>query len=851
MDYVLLDMRSDMRISGIMVDFKNLLKQKRVVDPTNLVGLFNSLDRYASHVELRPTQDQALKQLTERRNERDLILKISTGSGKTAVGLLYLYSHMLETEEPVVYLCPTVQLVDQVLEEATKLGIPAFAYPGNETFPSSEAIAGNAIIVCTYAKLFNAKSTFDRSDVLLRPKAIVLDDAHAGVEEIRNKFTLTIINPIQVQELLSLFSESCRNLCAGTWENIITGYFDLSLEVPYWLWKPLVPEVIKKLSPYAEDESFLFVWPFIRDSLRWCRCIITARIVEIIPEIIPVHKCEAYSKANHRLFMSATLADDSILIKEIDTDIEAARNPIVPMKDSGLGERMVLAPSLIDKCLNRDYVMQLAASLSKKTNIVVLSPSKELGREWERVGAKLVPGDEVASAVRELKNPKAGFKFFVFAQRYDGVDLPDNACRVLIIDGLPSGESLIDKYDVSLSSTPGGMRNRIVYRIEQGMGRAVRSHVDYAVIILSGTSLANFIAKKEVLRNMNPDTQAQLKLAMDLASIAKDESPHDPDKAIISMINQCLKRDEDWKQYYEEKVRSAKPSHGKTENSRLELASSERAAFRCVISNNTREAVKILRDTINKCKPDDSDQGWYLQRVANYMLDVNPEEYLEVQKAAYLKNNSVFCPPSVAVRPTSPSNSETPSIIINWFKQFGNPNGAIAAIQELRAHLSYDVSPEVLEQAILTLGILIGALSSRPEKEYGKGPDDLWLWSSASFIIEVKNHNQESLHKKDAGQLHQSLQWFSENYKTIEGKPIIVAKVELADSNAEFPHETRVLLPTKMIDLINNIEAFYQMIIDELPSSLDPKKIVQQLHSFNLNSDQFVSKYTVRLKEKK
>ncbi|MFH0990362.1 MAG: DEAD/DEAH box helicase [bacterium] len=834
-----------------MVNFKSLVKRKRVLDPTNLVGLFNSLDRYASHTELRPAQDQALKHLTDRRSEKDIILKISTGAGKTAVGLLYLYSHMTETEEPALYLCPTVQLVEQVLEEAVKLGIPAFAYPGNEPFPNPEAVAGNALIVCTYAKLFNAKSTFDRSDVLLRPRAIVLDDAHAGVEEIRNKFTLTIVEPSQVQELLSLLSDPCRTLRSGTWERILAGDPYSSLEVPYWFWKPLIPEVVKKLSQYADHESFLFVWPFIRDTLRWCRCIITGRGIEIIPEILLIHKCEAYAKASHRLFMSATLADDSVLIREIGADIEAARNPIVPKKDSGLGERMVLAPSLVDKSLNREYVMKLAAALSKKTNVVVLSPSKDVGREWESVGAKLVPGDEVAVTIRDLRNPKSGFKFVVFAQRYDGVDLPDNACRVLVIDGLPFGEGITDKYDVSLSSTPGGMRNRIVYRIEQGMGRAVRSHVDYAVVILAGSDLANFIAKNEVLKNMNPGTRAQLKLAMDLASLARDESPQDPSKAVVSMINQCLKRDEDWKQYYEEKVRSVKPPHGKTEDARLELASAERKAFHLADSNNAREAVKTLRTTINNFELDDSDKGWYLQRVANYMLDANPEEYLEIQQAAYLKNNSVLCPPSVTIRPPSPSTSDIHSTIIHWLKQFGNPNGAIAAIQDIRARLSYDGSPETLEQALSDLGRLVGALTFRPEKEYGKGPDDLWLWPSTSFVIEAKNQNHESLHKKDAGQLHQSLQWFSENYKTRNGQPIVVAKVALADRNAEFPPDTRVLLPAKMVDLLNNIEDFYQAIIGDLPSSLDPKRIIQQLPHFNLEPDQFVGKYTVRLTEKK
>ena len=98
----------------------NLYKiQKALSIRENLVDLFNSLDRRASYNELRSTQKEILGLLSHRRTEKDLVLKASTGLGKTAVGLLYLYAHMHKKKEPVVYFCPTVQLVKQVLEEAT------------------------------------------------------------------------------------------------------------------------------------------------------------------------------------------------------------------------------------------------------------------------------------------------------------------------------------------------------------------------------------------------------------------------------------------------------------------------------------------------------------------------------------------------------------------------------------------------------------------------------------------------------------------------------------------------------------------------------------------------------------
>ena len=66
-----------------MVDFKKLVRRKPHLDVKNLLALFESLDRQTSHIELRPVQREALEMLSGRREENDLILKISTGAGKT------------------------------------------------------------------------------------------------------------------------------------------------------------------------------------------------------------------------------------------------------------------------------------------------------------------------------------------------------------------------------------------------------------------------------------------------------------------------------------------------------------------------------------------------------------------------------------------------------------------------------------------------------------------------------------------------------------------------------------------------------------------------------------------------
>ena len=57
--------------------------------------------------------------------------------------------------------------------------------------------------------------------------------------------------------------------------------------------------------------------------------------------------------------------------------------------------------------------------------------------------------------------------------KYDGVDLPDEACRILVVDGLPDVRRLIDRREQAILGSSDRYRSRQVQRIEQGMGRGI------------------------------------------------------------------------------------------------------------------------------------------------------------------------------------------------------------------------------------------------------------------------------------------------------------------------------------------------------------------------------------------
>jgi superfamily II DNA or RNA helicase len=110
------------------MDFDKFADGTSEVDPRDLLALYKTLDPKRSHVELRDSQIEVIKLWADHRDQRDLVIKLATGAGKTTLGLLILYSHMVETRKPCLFLCPTNQLVGQVVDEGRLCGVPCCAF---------------------------------------------------------------------------------------------------------------------------------------------------------------------------------------------------------------------------------------------------------------------------------------------------------------------------------------------------------------------------------------------------------------------------------------------------------------------------------------------------------------------------------------------------------------------------------------------------------------------------------------------------------------------------------------------------------------------------------------------------
>lgn len=123
----------------------------------------------------RDVQGEVWKQWFEVRNNKDTIIKMNTGSGKTLVALLILQSCLNEGVGPALYVVPDRYLVEQVISQAKALGIKVTDNESDLDYQRKKAI-----LVIGIQKLVNGKSVFGlRQENNYSIGSVVIDDMHA------------------------------------------------------------------------------------------------------------------------------------------------------------------------------------------------------------------------------------------------------------------------------------------------------------------------------------------------------------------------------------------------------------------------------------------------------------------------------------------------------------------------------------------------------------------------------------------------------------------------------------------------------------------------------------------------
>lgn len=476
----------------------------------------------------------------------DIALQLPTGSGKTLVGLLIAEWRRRRYGERVVYLCPTRQLVNQVAEQATlKYGLDLHAFTGSRANydPNKSADWQNneVVAVTTYSSLFNTNPFF--SD----PSVIILDDAHSAENYIASYWSLQIERSkpehkaafaALVGLLMSVLPHADRSRLAPSDGEDDDWQWVEKLPTPAF--QGLVPEVVALLDEHTQGTKLRYTWSVLRDSLHACHLYLSQRTILIRPLIPPSNTHGPFAGARQRLYMSATLGSGG------DLERVTGRYPIhkipVPVgwDKQGIGRRFFVFPKRsLDDDDTATFTTEAIRMAGRALYLVPDDASAQKAKQ--RLASDLGCTVFDASQLESSKQPfiDCDNAVAVIANRYDGIDLIDEDCRLLLADGLPGGANLQERFFVLRVTAQLLLDDRILTRLVQGFGRCTRSPNDYAAIVILGETLNSYLFKKEHREFFHPEIQAELEFGL-------EQSRDSSIEYMLENLGHFFDRDKEW-----------------------------------------------------------------------------------------------------------------------------------------------------------------------------------------------------------------------------------------------------------------------------------------------------------------
>lgn len=825
-------------------DFKKLARGGAISSITDPAALFDALPNKAEgYGYLRAVQKTILDVWSPRRNERDLVIKTNTGGGKTIAGLLILQACIHEGVAPALYLAPDPHLAKQVLGESEKLGLTTVDDPESGKF-----LSGEAICVSTMQVLINGRSRFGLLGAAGRQplpvRTIVVDDAHAALALAEERTFLRIpANHPAHRSLLDLFEEDLRHQGLNALLDIQEGDPAASpLRIPFWAWYDKRDQVLQALRPHRSDPVFEWSWPLVANILPWCQATIGAETIEITPLCPPIEKLPSFAEADRRVYLTATLADDSVLVTHFNADARSVAASIVPESAADLGDRLIIAPQELNSGITHDAIRTSVRALAHDHNVVVLVPSHRQAGIWRPEAEAIVSSSaDISAVVGRLKTGHVGL--VVIVNRYDGIDLPDAACRVLVIDGLPQAYSLTERREAVALRDSDAMVTRQLQRLEQGMGRGVRSRDDRCAVILLGARMTQLVSRADISGRLSPATRAQLQLSRRVASDLEGATIHD----IEGVVTQVVNGDPGFREISREALVGVTYGPALVSPAAIHL----RRAYDAAIGGRLDEASEHA-DKAVQAATDAGDErlaGWLGETLASYLHPVDAVRAQQALVAATRRNPAVLRPRAgLSYRRVNASDAQSRFASSNLQQRYHDGAQLRLGIEAVLDDLVWDNDrTDATEEALAELANLLGLVSQRPERDFGRGSDVLWALSDGKYaVIEAKSGaTGRKIWKKDINQLAGSVNWCKGEYGSETTViPFMMHPVSLVERSGTPPPGTRILTGEKL-EALKTAVLSYATALAHQDGYLNEETIAEQLRQHKLLTGDVINAYSV------
>lgn len=792
----------------------------------------------------RDVQSEVWKKWFDIRNNKNNVIKMNTGSGKTVVGLMILQSCLNEDIGPAVYVVPDKYLVEQVCQEAESLGIQAVTSRDDYLYTENKAI-----LVMPIHALVNGRSVFGMRSFNNYPiGSVLLDDVHACLETITEQFSLKIPSNHELyQKIIDLFSESWKNYNSNSYAKIVMARDPQKrMLLPFWAWQEKQSELFQLLSKYnndsEENQEIYFSLPLIEDCLATCNCIITSKVIEITPAGISIDKIKNFETAQRRVFMSATLSDDSVFVSALGMKGTDVASIITPDSANDIGDRLILFPKHLNNTFTDEQIKEKLISISEEYNVVVIVPSRERAKFWDIDAHRTVTRENIKDEVERLKQNHCGL--VVFVNRYDGIDLPDDACRVLVLDGLPPLKSEYEKYVLSADPSSQILLREQVQRIEQGMGRGVRSNSDSCCIILMGEQLVDVLLRNKGISFFSNATTEQYKLSKELWGLLRQEDNNPSIDSVFGLLSYSLNRNEQWIETSKERLSGVSYSDSPTYD---ETSLFLRRAYEYSCSRQWQKASEEIQKAVY-IQTNNNTKGFLLQIQAAYTNFTDQSKAQQILQAGHNLNKAILAPLD-GIQYEKAINNKNQALAINDYlsQKFGDQNEFVIYVNALIERLFFSPDANDFEAAFQDLGTILGFVSKRPDKETGgQGPDNLWAIGNGKYlVIECKSGSVVNTISKDyCNQLGGSMRWFASVYGTeYNATPVMIHNSTTIDSLATQVPGMRIITKENLELLKRQLKDF-SVAFAQVDNWLNIEKAQALLQHYKLRNQDIIKNYT-------
>lgn len=695
-------------------------------------------------------------------SSRDVAIELPTGAGKTLVGGLIGEYRRRAHRDRVAYLCPTRQLARQTAAKLTEYGIENVLLTGR--VPTWNAIdrarysSGQAIAVSVYSHVFNSNPALDDAQLLL------LDDAHAAGSAVAGPWSLEIsrsTEPSAYHDMLSALTEALDpqvlvNLRTdaddGQYRNLVhlvspMGVAAQSLHLERVL---ATAKAAGKLSTEA-----VHALKFLEGHVDRCLLYVSYGRLLLRPLIPPTVLHPAFEQPARRVYMSATLGEGGEL-ERIFGRPSITRIPIPQgWEKSGTGRRLFVFPTLAKDLAAAPATIDpwVASVVAQLGRAVVLTPDKRTATTF--TATRLPQGFPVLHAA-DVEDDLTAFTSrataaLVLSNRYDGVDLPDDRCRLVVLDGLPAAGDLQERFLHHSLGAKEVLDERIRARIMQGAGRATRNNKDYAVVLVLDTDLVTYLTRGDVLDALHPEIHAEVKFGF-------DEGLGRPSAEILDIMRVFLGHGQQWQEVDGEIVAERDLYTRIAPPSTVELQKAVRhevAAWDAIWKGEWDRALNSVRQVTDALRGGQAPQRYaalwlYLGAcIAHRLAGLNNDptlyaaakNFYDQARHAGRRTSWLTYLDAPAERGTaSPApavdalDEQAMTSVLATAVHLAKPSVFESTVHTARAGL-LATPHKAYEKALVTLGELAGADPSQGDGGNDSAPDATWIFADITWVV--------------------------------------------------------------------------------------------------------------------